>query len=77
MNLNELSRFLPTRDEMARVIASRACYTSSDLTGALLIGAAIGAGMALLYAPKSGRELRVQRGTGTIGVASGPSESDH
>ena len=43
---------------VARIIASRACYTSSDLTGALLIGAAIGAGIALLYAPKSGRETR-------------------
>jgi hypothetical protein len=60
MNLNEFSRYLPTRDEVARIIASRACYTSSDLTGALLIGAAIGAGIALLYAPKSGRELRGQ-----------------
>jgi hypothetical protein len=60
MHLTELSRYLPTRDEMARIIASRACYTSSDLTGALLIGAAIGAGMALFYAPKSGRELRGQ-----------------
>jgi hypothetical protein len=60
MSLNDVARYLPTRDEVARLIASRACYTPSDLASALLIGGAIGAGIALFYAPKSGRELRGQ-----------------
>jgi hypothetical protein len=55
---DEFSRYLPTRDEVARMIASRSSYTSADLAGALLIGAVLGAGAALFYAPKSGRELR-------------------
>jgi hypothetical protein len=58
MILNDVSRYLPTRDEVARLIASRSYYRSTDVAGALAVGVLVGAGLALLYAPRRGSELR-------------------
>jgi hypothetical protein len=58
MTLQDLARYLPTREEISRIASARARYTGSDIVGALGLGALVGAAIALLYAPKTGRELR-------------------
>jgi len=65
MNLEELLHSLPSKDEIAHAIGLQHRSTASSVTtdllpalGILGTGMLIGAGLALLFAPKAGRETR-------------------
>jgi hypothetical protein len=61
---DEILQRLPDRDDLLRLLARRRSRMRSDdilsAVGLLGTGLLIGAGLALLFAPKSGRELRKQ-----------------
>jgi len=61
MRLQDMLEYLPPREDMmrlARYVSSMRQPRRSELALAGLIGAAIGAGITLLFAPVSGPELR-------------------
>jgi hypothetical protein len=63
MTLYDVVRNLPTRrDDVMRMAGYRrdhgSIYSLSTSLGLLGLGVAVGAGMALLYAPESGHKLR-------------------
>jgi hypothetical protein len=60
----ELARNLPSADDIIRALGLRAYRRSSPMSQWALFGAGIlvGAGLALLFAPTSGRELREELG---------------
>jgi len=61
MRLQEMVEYLPPREDLmklARYVSAMRRPARSELAIAGLIGAAVGAGAALLFAPVSGRELR-------------------
>lgn len=61
MRLQEMVEYLPPREDLmklARYVSSMRRPARSELAIAGLIGAAVGAGVALLFTPVTGRELR-------------------
>lgn len=61
MRLHEVVDYLPPREDLvklARYVASMRRPARSELAMAGLVGAAVGAALALVFAPLSGRELR-------------------
>jgi hypothetical protein len=69
MTMNDVTGNLPTRDELLQMIGLQTQRSSGEsmLTtlGTFAAGALIGAGLALLFAPKSGQELRSELGRRT------------
>jgi hypothetical protein len=70
MNLKDLStqlgERLPATDDMLRLIGLQQQRTASDMTlsmlGAFALGTLVGGAMGLLFAPKTGEEMRRQLG---------------
>ncbi|MEA2626383.1 MAG: hypothetical protein QOD06_2428 [Candidatus Binatota bacterium] len=65
MNAKELLDRLPTRDEISSLMGlapQRDSETVASAVGVFAIGILVGAGLALLFAPKPGQELRDQIG---------------
>jgi gas vesicle protein len=61
MNIEELLQSLPSREDIASAVGLQSRSTTTDLLPALGLfgtGMLFGAGLALLFAPKSGNELR-------------------
>ncbi|HVP29478.1 MAG TPA: YtxH domain-containing protein [Myxococcota bacterium] len=61
MRLEEMITYLPPREDLmklARYVSTIRRPARSELAIAGLVGAAIGAGVALLFSPLSGRALR-------------------
>lgn len=60
----DIVRNLPSTEEILRALGLRAYHETHYMSGIALFGAGllVGAGLALLFAPTSGRELRDQVG---------------
>jgi YtxH-like protein len=62
MTMSDVTGSLPTREELLRLVGLQAERSASEsmltILGTFAAGAMIGAGLALLFAPKSGEALR-------------------
>jgi hypothetical protein len=67
MQTTDLTRNLPSAEELLRAIGlQRARGNGSDLLGGMAVfgaGMLVGAGLALLFAPSTGAEMREQLGS--------------
>ncbi|HEY8517650.1 MAG TPA: YtxH domain-containing protein [Candidatus Binatia bacterium] len=66
MHAMELSKSLPSAEELLRAIGLQRTRTTSDFVGSMALfgaGMLVGAGLALLFAPSSGAEMREQLGS--------------
>ena len=63
---DELSQMLPDREDLLKAVGLQFRRAAADsliaTLGAFTLGAVVGAGVALLYAPRSGREMREELG---------------
>lgn len=60
MNVSDLISHLPSQTSLARMLDARQNRSAGEYAGMLSIGLILGAALALLFAPKPGRELREQ-----------------
>lgn len=66
MHTAEITKNLPSADELLRAIGLQRSRNGGDLLGGVAVfgaGILVGAGLALLFAPSSGAEVREQIGT--------------
>ena len=58
MTIEDIIHALPTKEDLARQIGLQTQTSSTSALGVFGIGVLLGAGLALLFAPKPGTELR-------------------
>lgn len=66
MQATDLTRNLPSAEELLRAIGLQRASSGGDLLGGVAVfgaGMLVGAGLALLFAPTSGAEVREQLGS--------------
>jgi uncharacterized membrane protein YebE (DUF533 family) len=69
MTLADLTRHIPAQAALSKILASRTHRSAGEYAGVLALGLIAGAALALLLAPKPGRELREELSEKVGGIA--------
>ncbi len=76
LRMKDLTDNLPTREQIAEALGVATERSWASDLGMLAAGILVGAGLALLFAPKTGNELRQDLGNRVSGMREGLSQRD-